>query len=344
MRSISYLTLGEKRIRVNGYLLGLAALLLVMVVGSISYFVALDKVTVVVDGKSLTQKTLAVTVDQVLKESAIRLGPGDEVSPGLRSSIREGLAIYIERAVPIHIKYDGRIKTVMTVPVPVREALTRAGIRVGKADKISLPMEAMVKKDQEIKIIRVTTRVITEDITLKAPLVYVKDKSLNHGSEKVVQEGKSGRAQRTIKVVYEDGRETGRKTLAYKVIAPAVRQIVALGIRPVIYTMTTSRGRTIRYTGMKVMNATAYYPGPESCGKEADGYTATGKRAGYGIVAVDRRVIPLGTMLYIEGYGVAEAADVGAAIKGNKIDLCYDTYREAKMFGRRNVKVYFIVP
>jgi 3D (Asp-Asp-Asp) domain-containing protein len=92
-----------------------------------------------------------------------------------------------------------------------------------------------------------------------------------------------------------------------------------------------------------VMEATAYYPGPESCGIYArNGRTYTGKKAGFGTVAVDKRVIPLGTKLYIEGYGYAEATDIGGAIKGNRIDLCFETYREAEMFGRRKVKVYIL--
>lgn len=91
-----------------------------------------------------------------------------------------------------------------------------------------------------------------------------------------------------------------------------------------------------------MMEATGYYPGPECTGESADGLTATGKIATYGIVAVDPKVIPLGTMLYVEGYGRAEAADVGGAIKGDRIDLCFRTYREALVYGRKRVRVYFL--
>jgi 3D (Asp-Asp-Asp) domain-containing protein len=90
------------------------------------------------------------------------------------------------------------------------------------------------------------------------------------------------------------------------------------------------------------MEATAYDPGPKSCGKWASGYTATGAKAEKGIVAVDDRVIPMGTRMYIPGYGFALAADRGGAIKGMRIDLCYPTYAEAIQFGRRKVKVYLL--
>ena len=59
-----------------------------------------------------------------------------------------------------------------------------------------------------------------------------------------------------------------------------------------------------------------------------------------GVVAVDPRVIPLGTLLYVEGYGFAIASDIGSAIKGNKIDLCYTTRKEALRFGRKKVRVH----
>lgn len=93
---------------------------------------------------------------------------------------------------------------------------------------------------------------------------------------------------------------------------------------------------------MLLMTATAYDPGPRSCGRFASGWTAVGMRAGKGVVAVDPSVIPLGTKLYIEGYGYAVAGDVGRAIRGRRIDLGFDTYGQAIAFGRRTVRVYVV--
>jgi len=90
------------------------------------------------------------------------------------------------------------------------------------------------------------------------------------------------------------------------------------------------------------MLGTAYDPGPISCGASADGITAAGLKAGRGVVAVDPRVIELGSRLYIEGYGPAVAGDVGGAIKGRRIDLGHDTYEEALAFGRRMVRVHIL--
>lgn len=74
-----------------------------------------------------------------------------------------------------------------------------------------------------------------------------------------------------------------------------------------------SGNKLYRYQEMRLMEATAYYPGPECTGKySVHGKTYNGKKARYGLVAVDPKVIPLGTKLYIEGYGTAEAVDIGS--------------------------------
>jgi 3D (Asp-Asp-Asp) domain-containing protein len=87
------------------------------------------------------------------------------------------------------------------------------------------------------------------------------------------------------------------------------------------------------------MSATAY---TAYCGGRCSGRTALGWQAGYGIVAVDPRVIPLRTRLYIPGYGYAVAGDVGGSIKGARIDLGFNTYRDARQFGRRDIIVYIL--
>ncbi|MCL5985154.1 MAG: 3D domain-containing protein [Actinobacteria bacterium] len=88
------------------------------------------------------------------------------------------------------------------------------------------------------------------------------------------------------------------------------------------------------------MVATAYYAG--GGGINGDGITATGLRATYGIAAVDPKVIPLGTKLFIPGYGPALAADTGGWIKGNRIDLVFNSLEESYRWGRRSVKVYIV--
>jgi 3D (Asp-Asp-Asp) domain-containing protein len=96
---------------------------------------------------------------------------------------------------------------------------------------------------------------------------------------------------------------------------------------------------TVKVTGSAMrMVATAYSPTCNGC----SGRTKSGQWAGLGIVAVDPRVIPLGTRLYIPGYGQAVAGDVGGAIRGNRIDLGFRSTTDATEFGTRPILVYLI--
>lgn len=92
------------------------------------------------------------------------------------------------------------------------------------------------------------------------------------------------------------------------------------------------------YRAVYNMEATAYLPGDGN----GSGITATGMVATRGVVAVDPGVIPLGTRVYIPGYGEAVAGDTGGAIRGNRVDLCMESYGEAMQFGRRAVEVYIL--
>jgi 3D (Asp-Asp-Asp) domain-containing protein len=100
------------------------------------------------------------------------------------------------------------------------------------------------------------------------------------------------------------------------------------------------RNASFRATRSISLVATGYSPDP----RENGGYTttATGLPIGYGAAAVDPRVIPLGTKMYVEGYGYAFACDVGGAIKGRRIDLAYDSYYLANTKGRKKVRVWIL--
>lgn len=101
-----------------------------------------------------------------------------------------------------------------------------------------------------------------------------------------------------------------------------------------------SRGmsKSISYSQILDMQSTAY---------SGDGVTASGAETkrdadGYSTIAVDPRVIPLGSTVYVEGYGYAIAEDIGGAIKGNIIDVFFHSESEASDWGRRSVKVYIL--
>ncbi|HMM21141.1 MAG TPA: 3D domain-containing protein [Selenomonadales bacterium] len=89
------------------------------------------------------------------------------------------------------------------------------------------------------------------------------------------------------------------------------------------------------------MTATAYAPGMLDNGRWND-RTYLGGSVRKGVVAVDPAVIPLGTKVWIEGYGAAVAEDMGSAIKGDRIDLAFDSRQEAINYGMKPVKVYIL--
>ena len=91
------------------------------------------------------------------------------------------------------------------------------------------------------------------------------------------------------------------------------------------------------------MRITAYCPCNICCGDWADGYTSTMAKAGKGSIAIDPNgIFQMGDVLYIEGYGFGVCNDTGSAIKGNKIDLCYDTHEEALEWGVRYKVVWLV--
>ncbi len=93
-----------------------------------------------------------------------------------------------------------------------------------------------------------------------------------------------------------------------------------------------------------ILETTGYYPGPECCYPFDDGFTAIGDVAGRGSIAIDDKNGPLhmGQRVWIEGYGPGKCNDRGSAIKGWKIDLCFETLEEAREWGRKLVKVHIL--
>jgi 3D (Asp-Asp-Asp) domain-containing protein len=146
--------------------------------------------------------------------------------------------------------------------------------------------------------------------------------------------GRTGVKVQRFLNTFADGRLVSTTYLSQEVVRQGIPSVTRIGTKVLV----ASRGQ---FAGREYMElvATAYSP---YCCRGVDSATALGLRAGYGVVAVDPRVIPLRSRLYIEGYGYAIAGDTGGAIKGLRIDLGMDTLRAAKQFGRRAVRVYIL--
>ena len=177
------------------------------------------------------------------------------------------------------------------------------------------------------------TKTLKEVVTIPYEVKYVFDRDMGAGRLQKMQHGVDGQFVREFAVSYKDGKEIGR-ILVKEEKTPAVPAVFHMG-KP--NNRAVSRGA---YTRAKVltMESTAYLP---SAGLKNPTYkTRTGTKAEYGAIAVDPRVIPLGTLMYVEGYGFGIAEDTGGAIKGNKIDVCIEDRRQAYTWGRRTVKVH----
>lgn len=145
--------------------------------------------------------------------------------------------------------------------------------------------------------------------------VYKDDPDLEIGEEQVENEGKDGKIVRVFKITYFEG-EVYQKDLVSSETTPAEDKIIHKGTKIVWRNMNTPDGQVSYFRKLHVW-ATQYDSHCPGC----NDWTATGLHQGKGVIAVDPKVIPLGSKLYIPGYGMAVAGDTGGSIKGNIIDL-----------------------
>lgn len=304
-------------------------------------------VNIVIDGKEMSIMTYKNNVKDILEKNNIALGPKDIVEPDLNSKIKSGDTIRIEKAINIQLQVDGKTKTVATTADNVEEMLKEEGVVLGAEDKVSPSREEVTKADLKVVVTRVESKVEKKVEAIEFTTEVKKDGDMKEGTKKVVQEGTAGEKEIQYKVVYENGKEVSRQVVAEKITKKPTNKVVAMGT---LKTVKLSRGN-LNYSSKIRMRATAYTSSFKDTGKRPGdrgfGVTASGTKTkrnpdGYSTVAVDPRVIPLGTKLYIEGYGFAIAEDTGGAIKGNKIDLYFNTDSQVYRFGVRYVDVYVL--
>ena len=183
--------------------------------------------------------------------------------------------------------------------------------------------------------------VVKRNIVIEKAIKQVSDPSLEKGKTKVIDKGRNGEVLQTVVLHKENGQVVNETVVSEVKLVEVEDQVVAIGTKDPVRTVLTSRG-SVPYKKVLTMVSTAYEASEVSCGEWADGYTAIGMKAEPGVVAVDPNVIPLRTKLYVEGYGFAIAADVGGDIKGNRIDLFFNTIDECMNYGRKKVKVYIL--
>ncbi|MBS1716097.1 MAG: G5 domain-containing protein [Armatimonadetes bacterium] len=197
---------------------------------------------------------------------------------------------------------------------------------------VSLLTSAQAKQSEHA--VRKETK--TESKTLASPTVYEFSREVGPGRVVKQQIGKPGYVKKTYEVVFDGDKVVSKSLIKTEKVEPTPT-IMAMGRKG--YNGSRHVGLRLHCTRILEMTATGYDTSNRSNGGWG-GRTSLGVKAGYGIVAVDPRLIKLGTLVFVEGYGFALAADTGGAIKGKRIDLCFESASMAEAIGRRKVKVH----
>lgn len=324
------------------------------VTAGVTLFVNMKKdVVVYIDGQSTAIKTMKSTVGDVLAQNNIQVGQYDYLSQPLDAKLQRinKNEIYIKRAFPVYIQADGKEDMVMTYKDTVSGALEDAKLSLGEIDRLEgASLDQKPEKDMKLKIVRVTQQEVAEYSAVAFETVKKENSRMDQGTEKIVEEGKEGTREKKFLVTLEDGIQTAKDLLTDAVITNPIDKIIEFGT---VLNHKTARGEVVRYSKVLDMSASAYSLSYEQTGKRPGDYgygvTASGMKAQKGVIAVDPKVIPLGTRLYVEiagntpDYGYCVAGDTGSGIYGNKIDLFYDDYGVASTFGSKRVKVYVLL-
>jgi len=290
------------------------------------------------------------TVADLLADSGVELSEYDRVSPGLNSYISASQTVVVQRIKRVSVSIAGETKDYFTAAETVGEFLDEKGIDLNYHDIINVSPESKLETDNHLEIVRVVRRIVKVETEIPFDTKTVSDTSMSISDSKIVTPGVTGIDCQTYEVLMHDGVEISRELVSTERTREPVTQVKAVGTLG--GTKMLNKAADFSYSKVITCNATAYDLSFQSCGKwpgdPGYGITASGTHAKYGTVAVDPRVIPLGTRMYIESadgsfvYGYCVAEDTGGAIKGNKVDLFFNSYSECMQFGRRNVNVYIL--
>ena len=323
----------DRRNYLNGRLRAAVAVILIAATVIVSGFVwANAKIVILVDGKTIVTGANGSSPKEVLAAAGVALASKDEFrvtanEPG-KSSVIE-----VFRAIPLKLLSGAKVDFVLSGKPTVGEVAESAGYSAKSFKTVPDPATRPVP-NMEIRLLTLSDKVVEKELPVPFPIIHQPDAMMEKGMERVEEPGVPGVKLATVRELYEEGQAAGYEILSEKVVELPKPEIVRVGTREA---NDPSRG-TVRFRKMLIMEASAYTPFDDG----QVGMTATGIPARRGIVAVDPRVIPLGTRLYVMGYGPALAADTGGAIRGAKIDLCIEDYNEAIRFGRRTVEVYIL--
>ncbi len=310
-----------------------AACLMVLLLLSaifVAYASAQNKVMLLVEEEQIEVRSFAGDVNELLQEQSVELGVKDQVTPLPDTKLRDGMTVVVRRAIPVTLQVGEQEGLVNTAAETVGGLIDESNVVLGERDVVSPGLETRLEPDMLVRVDRITVSTMDEEVPIKFNVRRENDSKIARGITNVVQQGVQGLERKSWEITYKNGQEANRRLVASTVVKKPVDQIVKVGALQV----ASRGGQDIRFSRAYDMVSTAY--------THTGHNTATGVKPTVGIVAVDPAVIPLGTNLYVEGYGNCRAMDVGGKIKGNRIDVFLDTNNEAKRWGVRKVKVYVL--
>jgi len=276
--------------------------------------------TVNEDGREIVSTSSRPTVAQALREAGLTVGPGDRVTPDLQAPLQPDTRIDLRHAKPVTVSLPNDHQVLYTFERTVGDALAAAGIALPQGAFTDPPLDTPVTAGMSVRVVQLSASRTEEREYIESSTVYRIDPNLGPGETRTVK-GNDGVRVRRYDVVYVNGQEVGR-TLIDETYDPEPADTV------IFY--PPQRGAADSPADLRVSKTLRVYAtwyNAASSGRAASdpayGRTATGAIVTYGIVAVDPNVIPLGTKMFIPGYGYAVAADTGGAVKGYIIDLGY---------------------
>lgn len=305
------------------------------------------QIIVTIDGVDKEFYTTEDVIGDFLQTEGLAFSTHDDLSFDSKDAVVEGSSLAVTTAYQVTINDGGEEQKVWTTGGSVGGLLdTHEIILNEKLDKIKPALDKSLKRDTAITITRVekTKDIIEADIDFK--IEKKEDNTLAKGKEKVVSEGQTGITVKTFEVTKENGKEVDRELIHEEVKEASKNKVVAIGTKAPPQKLVTLAEETTTNSSdnsasgeVFYMNATAFSASCKGC----SGITATGLNLNANpnmkVIAVDPSVIPLGTKVWVEGYGNAIAGDTGGSIKGNRIDVHMPSSADASRYGWKKVQV-----
>ncbi|MBI5353767.1 MAG: G5 domain-containing protein [Chloroflexi bacterium] len=307
-------------------------------------------VNIVTSNEEQTIQSSAFTVGQALSEAGISLSGNDFINPPAETPITVPLTITYTPAREITISAGENTLKVRSAAGTVGEVLAEAGISLVGADTSSPLQSEASPSNGQIHVVRVYETTSVELKPIPFTTKTIESIELPLGQDNTIQAGVNGLAMIRTRVRYENGKEVSRTTESETVMREPQEQIVASGSQIVL--APVGEGSPYEYWVKVEMYATVY--SPCNTGKPGCSYgTASGARAGQGIVAMDYSIYSLvaGMRVYIPGYGLATIGDTGGGPiietalgvpRTSWIDLGFNEGEMRDMTGW--VTVYFLAP